>query len=105
MLVDLANEPQYSEDITNLTEIISSQGSKHVVLNLNEVSFLNSSNLAKLLRLRKKVTASGSRLILCNLNNHVWGTFLVTGLDKIFDFSEDQATALATLQVTQTGRS
>ena len=29
------------------------------------------------------------RLILCGLNTHVWGVFLITGLDKIFEFSDD----------------
>ena len=41
------------------------------------------------------------RLIFCNVQNPVWGTFLVTGLDKVFAFSENVTTALATLQMGQ----
>jgi hypothetical protein len=39
------------------------------------------------------------RLVLCDVNAQVWGIFLVTGLDKIFEFTSDVAIALATLQM------
>jgi anti-anti-sigma factor len=71
----------------------------HVVLNFAAVGFLNSSNLAKLLRLRKQTVASHRKLILCGVSTQIWGVFLVTGLDKIFDFINDIATALATVQL------
>ena len=32
-------------------------------------------------------------------NNQVWGVFLVTGLDRIFDFVDDLPTGLASLQL------
>ena len=41
------------------------------------------------------------RLVVCGVNNQVWGVLLVTGLDKIFDFTNDVATALAKLQLEQ----
>jgi len=43
--------------------------------------------------------SSKRRLILCEVNTQVWGVFMVTGLDKIFEFTNDIATALATLQL------
>ena len=39
------------------------------------------------------------KLVLCGINNHVWGVFLVTGLDNIFAYAHDIATGLATLQI------
>ena len=71
-----------------------------VALNFQGVSFLNSSNIAKLLKLRKIVTVNNKRkLMLCAINTHVWGVFLVTGLDKLFDFADDVASGLASLQI------
>jgi len=29
----------------------------------------------------------------------VWSVFMVTGLDKLFDFTDDVATSLASLQI------
>jgi anti-anti-sigma regulatory factor len=63
------------------------------------VAYLNSSNIAKLLRVRKTMIAAGRKLKICGVTPHVWGVFLVTGLDKIFDFTDDVATALAFLQI------
>jgi hypothetical protein len=33
------------------------------------------------------------------MNNQVWGVFLVTGLDKVFEFADNVMLALATLQI------
>ena len=71
----------------------------HVILNFSAVGFINSSNVAKLLRLRKKTTAIQRRMILCCVNSQVAGVFAVTGLDKIFESTGDISTALATLQL------
>jgi anti-anti-sigma regulatory factor len=46
-----------------------------------------------------------ARLIICNLNNQIWSALLITGLDKIFEFSENVPTALATLQMENPGKS
>ena len=68
-------------------------------MNFAAVGFINSSNVASLLRLRKQMILDQSRLVLCGVNTQVWGIFLVTGLDKIFELTNDIATALATLQL------
>ena len=98
VVVELADDPQFTDELTSVTDMIE-QTPRHVVLNFNVVGFINSSNVAKLLRLRKAVHTGGRKLILCEVNTQVWGIFLVTGLDKIFDFTNDIATALAALQL------
>ena len=72
-----------------------------LVLDMAAVKYLNSSHLSKLLKLRKLLVGSDRRLLLCAIDVQVWGTFLVTGLDKIFEFSESVTTALASLQMSQ----
>ena len=97
-VVELADDPQFSDEISTLTESLEGEP-RDVVLNFAAVGFINSSNIAKLLRLRKAVLTKKRRLVLCDVNTHVWGVFLVTGLDKIFEFTNDISTALATLQL------
>ena len=99
LMGELAEEPVFSEDLTAVSDTLG-QRPQDVVLNFKAIDFLNSSNIARLLKLRKLVLASGRRLVLCGINNQVWGVFLVTGLDKIFEFTGDVSTALATLQLT-----
>ncbi len=102
LLVELSDDPQFTDDMTALLEAIGSAGSRDVVLDFKNVTFLNSSNIAKLLKLRKTVVVSNHRkLRLCCVSTHVWGVFLVTGLDKIFDVYDDVAIGLASLQLGQ----
>ena len=97
-VVELADDPQFTDELDNLMERLE-ETPTDVVLNFASVGFINSSNISKLLRLRKQMLASRQRLIFCDVNTQVWGVFLVTGLDKIFEFTNDIATALATLQL------
>lgn len=96
-VVHLADDPQFSEDM----EAITAMGAPgpDIVLDFGAVHFVNSSNIAKLLRLRRHVGLHDRKLVLCNVINQVWGTLLITGLDKIFEFSENVPTALATIQM------
>lgn len=101
-VAELSDDPQFTDELTMLTESLE-KSPRHVVLNFSAVGFINSSNVAKLLRLRKVTMQQQRRLIFCEVNNQVWGIFLVTGLDKIFDFTNDIATALASVQLGPAG--
>jgi anti-anti-sigma factor len=97
-VVHLADDPQFTDDLDTLDHRLA-QGKSDVVLDYAAVHFINSSNLARLLKLRKKINSSGSKLVFCNVSTQVWGAFLVTGLDKLFEFSDNVPTALATIQL------
>ena len=99
-VVQLNDDPQFTEDIAAIGEELDNKAT-HVVLNFSAVGFVNSSNVARLLRLRKKMLMIQKRLILCEASAQVWGVFQVTGLDKIFDFTKDVSTALAKVQIAE----
>ena len=98
VVVRLADDPQLTEDLIAL-EYAGGHGVDHAVLDFGGVNFINSSNLAKLLRLRKQLMTHGGRIILCNIGTQVWGALLVTGLEKLFTCSDNVTTALATVQM------
>ena len=102
-VAELADDPQFTDEMETLTSDLAGQPS-NVVLNFGPVSFLNSSNIAKLLRLRRQMLNSQKQLVLCGINSQVWGVFQATGLDKIFEFTNDVATALATVQLSGEGK-
>lgn len=99
VVVELANDPAFTDDLNAVMDLLAGRTGLDVVMNMGGVAYLNSSNIARLLRLRKAVLAGGTRLKLCGISSHVWGVFLVTGLDKVFDFADNVATALASLQL------
>lgn len=97
IVVDLADDPQFTDELSALMDRLEADA-KDVVLNFGAVGFVNSSNIAKLLRLRKLMITTDRRLIMCDVNTQVWGVLLVTGLDKIFDYTNDVSTALMLIQ-------
>jgi anti-anti-sigma factor len=98
LVAELSDDPQFTDELSALTDRLEAEP-RDVVMNFGAVGFVNSSNIAKLLRLRRQMVSQGRRLVFCDVNTQVWGVFLVTGLDKIFDFTNDVSTALATLQL------
>jgi anti-anti-sigma factor len=99
-VVQLNDDPQFTEDLAALGEALDARPT-HVVLNFGSLGFINSSNVARLLRLRKRMITAQRRLVLCEASSQVWSVFQVTGLDKIFDFTRDIATALAKVQLAE----
>jgi anti-anti-sigma regulatory factor len=54
-----------------------------------------------MLKLRKTSITSDRRLILCGVSTHVLTTLLMTGLDNVFEMSQNVSTALATLEMSR----
>ena len=98
IVVHLADDPQFSDDLQALEQELT-QRKTDAVLDFGTVNFINSSNIAGLLQLRRQLPQHDSRMVLCNISTRVWGAFLVTGLDKVFECSDNVTTALATLQM------
>jgi anti-anti-sigma factor len=97
-VVQLNDDPYFTEDLSALEEDLDEKAT-HIVLNFAAVGFINSSNVARLLRLRKKMLSLQKHMVLCEVSTQVWSIFMVTGLDKIFDFVKDVTTALAKVQL------
>ncbi len=99
LVVELQDDPGFTDDMTTLADQLDTQPNMDVVLNFAGVSYLNSSNIARLLKLRKKLAGNKRRLVMCSIDTNVWGLFLVTGLDKVFEFADNVSTGLAGVQI------
>ncbi len=99
-IVHLADDPAFSEELESLIRQ-SADDPRHAVLDMGAVTFLNSSNLSQLLRLRQAIGPAGWRIILAAVSRDVWNTFVVAGLDKLFKVSEGVPLALAELQLSE----
>jgi anti-anti-sigma factor len=99
ILVTLAEEPQMGEELRTVIEIVRDRGDCDVVIDFADVDIVTSSSIAKTLKLRKALKDTGRRLVLCGVKNATRGIFMVTGLDSVFDFTDDKFIALASLQM------
>ena len=102
VVCDLRDEPALSEEMNELHQKLTSDEpdkKRDVVLDMGEVTYLNSSNIAQLLKIRKALVERDKKMRLCSVSDSVWSIMLLTGLDKVFDFAPDKATAIAGLQI------
>jgi len=68
----------------------------HLLIDLNEVEFLSSSMLGKLIRLLKRTRQANGRLRLCSIRPSIMEVFEITQLHRVFDIYPDAAEALGT---------
>ena len=97
LVVQLADDPQLSEDMAEINDRLHA-GCCDVVLDLSSLTLLTSSGISRLLRLRKRLIEAQRRLFICSVPDRVWTVFLATGLDAIFVFARNISEALAQLQ-------
>ena len=99
ILVDLPQEPEIGDELQTVTEMVRDRGDCDVVIDFSRVDIVTSSSLSKLLKLRKLLADCGHRLIFCSVAAATKGIFTVTGLDGIFEITDDKFVALASLQM------
>ena len=102
LICHLADEPELSEEFAGIFAVLNDHTaghSNHVVLNFSGVTYLNSSHIAQLLRMRKRLMDLDRTLVLCAMNDNVWSVLSLSGLDKVFRYAPDPMTALAGLQL------
>lgn len=78
--IDLHNSPQLRQ---NLQQIIK-DGKTNVIINLKNVSYMDSSGLATLVEAFQKLMKKGKKLVLYSLSDAVKNILSITRLDEIF---------------------
>lgn len=76
-------------------DLAEERGKRRFVLNLGNVGVLDSSGLAVLISLKKKVDSEGGALSLCHLSTMIGRLFELTGLSRAFTIVETEEAALA----------
>lgn len=81
------------EETQNMENFIYSTISpelKKVVINLAEVPYLNSSALGSLVRILQALKSNGTVLYIMNVNKDISNLFVITGVNKYFQFIADE---------------
>jgi anti-sigma B factor antagonist len=71
-----------------------SKGNKHVLLNLGDVGYIDSSGIGELVSAYTAVSNQGGSLKLLNLTKKVQDLLQITKLYTIFDVYDDEAKAI-----------
>lgn len=67
-----------------VTDLVDA-GAPTILLNCQEVIFMDSSGLGALVMSLKKVREAGGKLLLCSINDQVRLLLEVTGMDSVFE--------------------
>ncbi len=84
--------------LVDTVETLIKDGRQQVVLNLADVSFVDSGSLGSLLSLRGAMTKGGGALKLANLTSRITDLLVTTKLEMVFDSFESEADALKSFE-------
>lgn len=84
---------------TKWKDMIYRNGVKHIILNLESVSFMDSSGLGVVLGRYKEVLQLGGEMVVCSISPPVKRLFEMSGMFKIVRLEENEKFALETLGV------
>src|SRR5205807_6125757 len=96
-IVDLSGRITLGEGSVVLRDTIKDllgKNQKKILLNLGDVSYIDSSGIGELVSGFTTVTNSGGNLKLLNLNKRVKDLLQITKLYTVFDVHEDEAGAI-----------
>ena len=96
-IVDLSGRITLGEGSVVLRDTIRdvvSQGNKKILLNLGDVTYIDSSGIGELVSAFTSVRNQGGELKLLNLTKKVHDLLQITKLYTVFDVRDDEATAV-----------
>lgn len=81
-----------------MNDLVNSTNNKLVILNFQNVSFMSSAMIGKLIQFGKKCKSTDVTLRLCNINENVGEVFKLMKLEKVFQMDKDEAASLKAIQ-------
>ncbi len=97
-ILDLNGKITLGDDLPQLRQTIRdllAQGHKNILLNLADVSYIDSAGLGELVSANVAATNRGGQLKLLHLTKRVSDLLQITKLLTVFDTYEDEAEAIA----------
>ena len=96
-IVDLSGQIKLGEGSSVLRETVKdllSKGHKKILLNLGQITYIDSSGIGELISAFTSVRNQGGELKLLHLTKKVHDLLQITKLYTVFDIKDDEASAL-----------
>lgn len=81
-----------AEEFRQTVDQLLQEGAEVILIDLKDISFIDSSGLGTLVVLLKKVRGMDRKLCICSINDQVRMLFELTNMDQVFDVYSDRAT-------------
>jgi anti-anti-sigma factor len=79
-----------AESFRQSVEKLLDGGAETILIDLKDITFIDSSGLGTLVVLLKKVRSLNRSLSICSINDQVRMLFELTSMDRVFDLYEDR---------------
>ena len=93
----ILDEPTIQAIAEQLFGLVDADGRRKILLNFNNVEYMSSAALGKLINLHKKLTSLQGKLAMCHVIPQIFEVFAITKLDKIFKIFPDEDAGMASL--------
>lgn len=80
-----------AEEIRTQVENALADGTKTLLMDLKDTTFVDSSGLGTLVSVLKRVRANSSEMYICSINPQVKMLFELTSMDRVFTIFENRA--------------
>lgn len=85
-ILDGTKAPNFRQEVSNCVK----EGADIILINFQEVTFMDSSGLGALVLALKTVRAAGGKLFLCSINEQIRMLFELTSMDRVFEIYPNQ---------------
>ncbi len=102
-VIDMSGRITLGEGCAQMRDLIREQlgkGNKHLLLNLADITYIDSSGIGELVSGFTTVSNQGGQLKLLNLTKKVHDLLQITKLYTIFDVHDDEAKAISSFEKT-----
>ena len=89
--VDLYTAPEFKQQLLDVID----EGASHVVVDLTDTTFIDSTTLGVLVGGVKRLRPNGGQLSIVCSDRNIKKIFEITGLNRVFSIHADRAEALA----------
>ena len=79
-----------AEEFRKTVDQLLRDGAEVILIDLKDISFIDSSGLGTLVVLLKKVRSMDRKLCICSINDQVRMLFELTNMDQVFDVYRDR---------------
>jgi stage II sporulation protein AA (anti-sigma F factor antagonist) len=82
-----------------MEEAIAKEETRHLILSLKDLSFMDSSGLGVILGRYKQITGKGGKMVVCDVTPAVYRLFELSGMFKIVSIQDNERSAISSLEV------
>lgn len=84
---------------SRMEDAIGKGATHHVIVNMKDLKFMDSSGLGVILGRYKQINGKGGKMILCDVGPSVYRLFEMSGLFKILSVEDSERQAISSLEV------